>query len=288
MGPTEASLKTTPILPFGTRVLAHLPLKLQTALSGRAFDAIYVGRAPGVKGAIKLFNPSSKRIILRRTFKVLGPSDFIYPDPLARTHIEISEEEGIDQLLYDSVLDRAIDVSEPSVKNSGVSTTSSKKKKEIGSITYRSVLRSEVPKLQRFYFSKIGMQFLDIATGENLKIIDIVRCTSTRGAGSKKIFYKMYDLVKFPGSPISFSDFEYQPCAEVISSTDTRWDDAANNVSLIAMSAAFSYHDAHRDHFHNLTWGEESFCTSYADFHSSPLLQANRADFLDTSSQPPP
>ena len=108
MGPTESEFKTTPILPFGTRVLAHLPLKLQTALSGRAFDTIYVGRAPGVKGAIKLFNPSSKRIILRRTFKVLGPSDFIYPDPLVRTHIDISEEEGIDQLLYDSVFDRAI------------------------------------------------------------------------------------------------------------------------------------------------------------------------------------
>ena len=39
-GQPKASFKTTPILPFGTRVLAHLPLKLQTALSGRAFDAI--------------------------------------------------------------------------------------------------------------------------------------------------------------------------------------------------------------------------------------------------------
>ena len=55
-GQPKASVKTTPFLPFGTRVLSHLPLKLQTALSGRAFDAIYVGRAPGVNGAIKLFN----------------------------------------------------------------------------------------------------------------------------------------------------------------------------------------------------------------------------------------
>ena len=121
-----------------------------------------------------------------------------------------------------------------------------------------------------------------------MKIIDIVWCTSTRGAGSKKLFYKMYDLVKFPGSPISFLDFEYQPWAEVISSTDTRWDNAANNVSLIAMSAAYSYYDEHRKDFSNLTWGEDSFCESYADFHSSPLLQANRADFFDSSSQPPP
>ena len=94
--------------------------------------------------------------------------------------------------------------------------------------------------------------------------------------------------MKFPGSPLSIFDFEYQPCAEVMSSTDTRWDDAANNVSLIAMSAAFSYYDEHREHFDGLTWGEESFCENYDDFHHSPLIQANRADFLDFSSKPPP
>ena len=61
-GQPKASLRITPILPFGTRVLAHLPLKLQKAIPGRYFPAIYISRAPGVKGAIKLFNPSSKRI----------------------------------------------------------------------------------------------------------------------------------------------------------------------------------------------------------------------------------
>ena len=76
MGPTESELKNYSDLTFKLRVLAHLPLNLQTAISGRAFETIYVGRAPGVKGAIKLLNPSSKRIILRRTFKVLGPTDF--------------------------------------------------------------------------------------------------------------------------------------------------------------------------------------------------------------------
>ena len=78
-------------------------------------------------------------------------------------------------------------------------------------------------------------------------------------------------MVIFPGSPIiSFLDFEYQPCAEVISSTDTRWDDAANNLSLIAMSAAFSYYDEHRDDFGNLTWGEDSFCDNYTDASGQP------------------
>ena len=53
------------------------------------------------------------------------------------------------------------------------------------------------------------MQFLDIATEENLKIVDIVRCTSSSGAGSKKLYFKMYDMIKFPGSPLSIFDFEY-------------------------------------------------------------------------------
>ena len=87
-GHSKPSLKISAILPFGSRVLAHLPLTLQTALSGRAFPTIYVGRAPGVKGAVKLFNPATKRIILRRTFKVLGP--------VTNIDIEVSGEEGAD------------------------------------------------------------------------------------------------------------------------------------------------------------------------------------------------
>jgi hypothetical protein len=153
-GTSKPNLKNCPILPFGTRVLAHLPLKLQTALSGRAFPAIYVGRAPGVKGAIKLFNPSSKRTILRRTFKVLGPTDSVLSDPFTRTHIEISDEEGADQIFYDSFTNSSLGNPGVSVENSGVSVENSgvsipsEKKKETGSIKYRAVLRSEIPKQQ--------------------------------------------------------------------------------------------------------------------------------------------
>jgi hypothetical protein len=50
-GQPKASFKNTPILPFGNRVLAHLPLRL----SRRAFDVFYISRAPGVKRAMKLF-----------------------------------------------------------------------------------------------------------------------------------------------------------------------------------------------------------------------------------------
>ena len=73
-GHSKTSLNISPLLPFGLRVLAHLPLKMQTALSGRAFPTIFVGRAPGVKGAVKLFNPVTKRIIYDEHLKLLVQS----------------------------------------------------------------------------------------------------------------------------------------------------------------------------------------------------------------------
>jgi hypothetical protein len=47
----------SPILPFGSIVMAHLPLQLQTTLSGRAVETVYVGRAPLHRDAILVFNP---------------------------------------------------------------------------------------------------------------------------------------------------------------------------------------------------------------------------------------
>ena len=93
-GKSKRNLKKTPAIPFGTRVVAHLPLKKQSALSGRAFPAVVVGSYPYGKGVIKLLNTKTKRIILRRTFKVLGLVDRVL-------NIEVSDEEGIDELTYD-------------------------------------------------------------------------------------------------------------------------------------------------------------------------------------------
>ena len=62
--------------------MAHRPLELQTAISGRSFMTYSVGCAPGYKGGILLFNPNTKRYIVRRTFKVIGPSvpkDYQFP-----------------------------------------------------------------------------------------------------------------------------------------------------------------------------------------------------------------
>ena len=65
--------KNTPLFPFGTVVMAHNPVHLQGSTGPRAFETSYVGSIPGTKGGLKLYNPATKRIICRRTFKVIGP-----------------------------------------------------------------------------------------------------------------------------------------------------------------------------------------------------------------------
>jgi hypothetical protein len=68
-----------PMLPFGTLVMAHLPLELQHALSGRSFETFYVRSAHEHKNGLLLFNPVTKRCIVRRTFKALGFSKIPSP-----------------------------------------------------------------------------------------------------------------------------------------------------------------------------------------------------------------
>jgi hypothetical protein len=58
-------IQNVPLLPFGQIVHAHIPLSLQTALSGRSQLTYCIGMAPGYKGGILLFNPTTKRCIVR-------------------------------------------------------------------------------------------------------------------------------------------------------------------------------------------------------------------------------
>ena len=63
-----------PLLEFGCIVMAHVPLALQGVLSGRAVETYYVGaHINGRHGGMLLYNPLTKKTIVRRTFRVLGP-----------------------------------------------------------------------------------------------------------------------------------------------------------------------------------------------------------------------
>jgi hypothetical protein len=63
-----------PILDFGCIVMAHIPLKDQGMLTGRAMETYYVGpHNNGRHGGVLLYNPKTKHTIVRRTFRVMGP-----------------------------------------------------------------------------------------------------------------------------------------------------------------------------------------------------------------------
>ena len=57
--------------------MAHVPLKLQATHGDRAILNYAVGTAlrhRGAKGGLILFNPLTKRDVIRRTYKVIGPT----------------------------------------------------------------------------------------------------------------------------------------------------------------------------------------------------------------------
>ena len=94
------NITNTPTLPFGTIVMAHIPEQLQHALSGRSFVTISIGCAPGYKGGILLYNPTTKRtIIVRRTFKAFGadaPVSTVYTMPVEYDTFDVKIDENID------------------------------------------------------------------------------------------------------------------------------------------------------------------------------------------------
>ncbi len=68
----DFDLTQFPLLPFGSVIMGNIPTELQTSRSGRASETYFVGCSELHSGAIKLFNPTTKRVILRHSFKYLS------------------------------------------------------------------------------------------------------------------------------------------------------------------------------------------------------------------------
>ena len=62
-----------PMLPFGSIVMAHIPLALQSAGSQRSEVTYCVGTSLDHKKGLRLYNPRTKKEIIRGTFKTIGP-----------------------------------------------------------------------------------------------------------------------------------------------------------------------------------------------------------------------
>ena len=71
-----------PMIPFGSVVMAHVPLDQQTTDGPRSTLHYTVGTSLGHQGGLRLFNPATKRVVVRRTYKVLGPEPEPYTMPV--------------------------------------------------------------------------------------------------------------------------------------------------------------------------------------------------------------
>jgi hypothetical protein len=99
-------LHVTPTVPFGTIVMAHIPVKLQHALGGRALETIAVGSTLGYSGGVLLFNPRTKKQIVRRSFKTFGDSIPETPTYTMTTPFQSLELEANDSHTNKITLDR--------------------------------------------------------------------------------------------------------------------------------------------------------------------------------------
>ena len=73
----KLDLSTMPMIPCGSVVMAHVPLKQQDIYGGSSILNYAVGNAlhhKGAKEGLILYNPQTKRDAIRRTYKIIGPN----------------------------------------------------------------------------------------------------------------------------------------------------------------------------------------------------------------------
>jgi len=212
-GGKKTDLSATVIFPFGAKALAHINPKHQTSLSFKCFEAVYMGPADGVKGGILLRSMKTNRNIIRRTFKILGPGDSEAFDSKFDINIEIEEEEdGI-----------------PDLQLSSDSEESSHLDREYLTLNRNS---TEVNNQNKKYFNYVKSMFDDDFDKTSYKITAIVKENKSKGAGSKTLYFKYYDVIRFPGGPNKEIDFDYTPCSELLKDKHIVFDSIDNRDSV--------------------------------------------------------
>jgi len=76
----------------------------------------------------------------------------------------------------------------------------------------------EVTSKNKRYFNYRNLLLDDDFDKCSYRVVDVVKENKDPGPGSKTLYFKYYDTVKYPGGPIKPVDFEYTPCSEVQSS----------------------------------------------------------------------
>ncbi len=85
----KPDLQRYPILPFGTIMMAHIPVSQQSAGGQRSNVTYCVGTSLLHKKGLKSYNPQTKKEIIRGTFKTIG----IERPPSERLTYEINADD---------------------------------------------------------------------------------------------------------------------------------------------------------------------------------------------------
>ena len=238
---TRLNLHHTPLFPFGTSVIAHIPLEQQSASTGRGFPTFFVGRAIGYDDALLLYNPVTTRVIARRTYKVLGPTPI---EPLLTTVYHPSLLLAPDELPSVSA-DYGFDLSPPPVDTLAESAFDVDTCDDVAldmplsadttpADEYSSLPFSAVHHSQRRYYEYIGKTFFDRDDDTYFLITGIF----TRTSDTKRILYFQFHATSV--SVPTYDDYEYQPCSEVLHAEYIYWAEDSSDPSQALLTTATS------------------------------------------------
>ena len=193
---------SSPLLHYGSIVVAQIPTKDQTFQTGRGIELIVIGRyADGYEG-IQLFNPITRRSIVRRSFKVMGDhpvKGFAFTTP-------IQLEEDLTQMEYDD-LTSTLTPSAPMPTQDIIAP-------DIDLPDYSPPLKkSDLHASQKKFFSNVGLSFTDTDMGDITSVWTIDSIVRNK----RQLFYKYFDMSQ--PKPTHDSAFEYTPCKELCEST---------------------------------------------------------------------
>ena len=207
----------SPLLPWGTRVVGHIPLVNQTTHSLRGKEYLYVGRDTDNFGAIQLLNPLTKRVITRRTFKVMGShpvQNMAFTTPI--------------NLLFDPIADADDDPSTPPDPAPPADTAPGipvlpPVELNTHSLHYRPVSKFDAHPSQRRYYDNVGRSFAELADDGRQTAQWIIHDVVCAANNRKAFYYKYYDAF-LPSPPTDVDEFEYSLCSIINRQTWARFD----------------------------------------------------------------
>jgi hypothetical protein len=175
--------------------MGHIPNDLQTSLSGRSKEHYFVGCSELHHGAVKLFNPLTKRVTLRHSFKYLSDVE-----QTSTTFLIPEDQSPNSDLTFDS-----------STSTDSPDDTSPLDEDEF---TFTPISKAKALAKYKFAYSFLNNSFLDKSNNTTYIIHDIVRLSTLHVANV--YCFQYYSASDFPSPPSSNSDYEYEPIDEFL------------------------------------------------------------------------